>query len=548
MKRRILALAALALALPLGAQQSSTPRPLPAPAAPSVPGVPTPQGQAPAVLSPMSPPSPMAPLAPLATPFPAEAPFGLSRLYNAEIGEVAAMARADAMRYAVEAPIAFGQTMNLNYATDVGGGFRQYAPQSWAQQDPADTLYRQARDQLNRGDYRKAAALFKELPSKFPSSAYALDAYYYQALSLYYIGATGDLQQALDALSTLESQRSKFPRTSRTQNDAKALATRIAGVLSSRGLASNEAVKRALEGSASACDQEDASVRTEALNALMQTEPESGLQLAKRILAKRDDCSAPLRRNAVWLLGNRRDATATSVIVSAAKLDPSSMVRSDATSALARLPGDEALAALQDLARSGEDEKMQRVAVQALATHPNPKARVGIRSLVEKNDATENLRLAALDAFDRERSTCDDVAWMRATYGKVTSSRVRARLASAIGRVGCEGTDAWLAQLARNEDEPLEVRISALRRATEQMDVAGIAKLYDATAQGQIREELINVLGNRKEAEATDKLIDIVKNGTNPQWRRSAINALTRKKDPRTTKLLMDLIDRDKED
>jgi HEAT repeat protein len=503
MIRRFLALATVAVALPLGAQQSTSPRPLPAPVAP------------------------MAPLAPMAALSPTLTANG---------------------QYVVEAPLAFGQTVNLTYSTDIGGGFRNYAPQAWAQQDPADTLYRQARDQLNRGDYRKAAALFKELPAKFPSSTYALDAYYYQALSLYYIGSTSELQQALDALSALEAQRAKFPRNNRTQNDAKALATRIAGVLASRGLASNDAVKQALQGSASACDQEDVSVRTEALNALMQTEPESGLQLAKRILAKRDECSAPLRRNAVWLLGNRRDASTSSVLIAAAKMDPSTMVRTDAISALARIPGDEALAALQEMARSGDDEKMQRAAVQALASHPNPKARVGIRALVEKNDATESLRLAALDAFDRERSTCDDVAWMRTTYGKVTSTRVRARLASAIGRVGCEGTDAWLAALAKNEDEPLEVRISALRRATEQMDVAGIAKLYDATAQGQIREELINVLGGRKEPEATDKLIDIVKNGTNPQWRRSAINALTRKKDPRTTKLLMELIDRDKED
>ena len=78
------------------------------------------------------------------------------------------------------------------------------------------------------------------------------------------------------------------------------------------------------------------------------------------------------------------------------------------------------------------------------------------------------------------------------------------------------------------------------------MDIAGISKLYDATAQGKIREELINKLGDRKEPEATDKLIDIVKTGTNPENRRSAINALTRKKDPRTTKLPMDLIDREK--
>jgi hypothetical protein len=57
-----------------------------------------------------------------------------------------------------------------------------------------------------------------------------------------------------------------------------------------------------------------------------------------------------------------------------------------------------------------------------------------------------------------------------------------------------------------------------------------------------VREYIINSLARRSEPEATDKLIDIVKTGTDPQLRRSAINALTRKKDPRSTKLLMDLI------
>jgi HEAT repeat protein len=57
-----------------------------------------------------------------------------------------------------------------------------------------------------------------------------------------------------------------------------------------------------------------------------------------------------------------------------------------------------------------------------------------------------------------------------------------------------------------------------------------------------VREYIIGALGRRTEAEATDKLIDIVKTGTDPALRRSAISALTRKKDPRSTKLLLELI------
>jgi len=545
MIRRSMKLLSFLVALPISAQQSGRPPVAAPPVSPAIPAEPAPMARPapPAAPAPAQAPAPAARRVPdvlsvdgVGTPMPLLGPNAQS-LYSTS-------------HFESMTENAFSQRLaqNFTYSTsDYGPAFRTFAPQSWNEQDPADSLYRTAREALNRGDYRRATTLFRDLPVKFPGSSYALDAYYYQALSLYYIGGTTELQDALNALNALEAARNKFPRSSRTQSDARTLTTRIAGVLSARGLGGSDIVKKALVNNpGTGCDTEDQSVRSEALNALMQTEPEAALQMAKRILAKRDECSVQLRKSAVWLLGNKRDATATTTLIATAKSDPAVEVRSEAISSLARLPGDDALATLEELARTAHTEPLQRAAVRALTGHSNPKARLGVRSLVEKNDAPESLRLTALDAFDRERSTCDDVSWMRTTYGKVTSNRIRARLASAIGRIGCEGTDTWLAQLAKNEDEPIEVRLSALRQATAQMDIAGISKLYDATAQGQIREELINKLGDRKEPEATDKLIDILKTGTNPQFRRAAINALTRKKDPRTTKLLMDLIDREK--
>src|SRR5258708_5253691 len=47
------------------------------------------------------------------------------------------------------------------------------ARDAWAPQDPADSLYRQAQQAMSRGDYRRAAALFKDLPVKQPNSVYA---------------------------------------------------------------------------------------------------------------------------------------------------------------------------------------------------------------------------------------------------------------------------------------------------------------------------------------------------------------------------------------
>ena len=102
---------------------------------------------------------------------------------------------------------------------------------AWLQADPADSLYRAARQALDRRDYTHAAELFARVPARFPQSAYAGDAYYWNAFALYRIGGTSQLHAALDAL---DAQRGSHPRAA-TRGDAQALERRIEGELARRG-------------------------------------------------------------------------------------------------------------------------------------------------------------------------------------------------------------------------------------------------------------------------------------------------------------------------
>jgi HEAT repeat protein/TolA-binding protein len=433
----------------------------------------------------------------------------------------------------------FGQGFASTYSYDYS--YSPKAPQGWAPQDPADSIYRQAQQAMNRGDYRRAASMFKDLPVKQPNSVYAPDALYWQAFSLYRIGGTTELQEALAAL---DQRKAKYP-AGRIRGDADpALATRIAGVLSARGLGDKDLVKRALTEGSGTCDTEDQGVRAEALNALRQTDPDEALAQAKKILGRKDDCSAQLRRSALWMIANKKDAAATATLVSVAKNDPSLELRAEATGFLGSIGGDEALAALEDLLKS-DDERVQRAAVRALTTYPSSRARTAMRSLIENNGANEQLRSTALDAFSSERSTLEDASWLRSIYAKVDNARIKARIVSAVARIGGDQNEQWLMSLAKNEDESVDVRQSALRSVARTADIGNLNKFYDGISARPLREEIINALGDRKEPEATDKLIDIARSGTDPQVRRSAINTLTRKKDPRTTKLLLELISGD---
>ena len=202
----------------------------------------------------------------------------------------------------------FGQDLGVGFGSGSSSGYSPMAPRGWAPQDPGDSLWREAQQAMNRGDYRRAAGLFKDLPVKQPNSVYASDALYWEAFSLYRVGGTTELQ---DALAVLDQRKNKYP-AGRMRGDADpALATRIAGVLSARGLGDKDLVKRALTEGSGTCDSEDQSVRAEALNALRQTDPDEALAQAKKILGRKDDCSVQLRRSALWLIANKKDATAT---------------------------------------------------------------------------------------------------------------------------------------------------------------------------------------------------------------------------------------------
>src|SRR5690348_7815138 len=104
-------------------------------------------------------------------------------------------------------------------------------PQPWLQGDQADSLYRAAREALDRRDYRAAAELFAQLPDRYPRSSYAADAYYWRAFSLYRVGGTTQLRLAL---RSLDLQNDRFPKAA-TKGDAKALTRRIQGELARLG-------------------------------------------------------------------------------------------------------------------------------------------------------------------------------------------------------------------------------------------------------------------------------------------------------------------------
>jgi len=452
------------------------------------------------------------------------------------------------------------QLGELDWKSDFGWPSRRLGtglpePEPGRQDNAADSLYRRARETLNRGEYRQASELFRTFTQRFPNSRYVPAAMYWQAFSLHRAGTETDLRQAL---RLLDEQREKYPSAA-DEREVGSLVTRVVAALAARG--DGDAAARLRQGAsegAQSCDREDMEVRSEALSALVQSDPAAAGTVLRRILARRDECSVSLRRRAVYLIGREGIGGGSAELMEVAKNDPDQQVRVDAISRLAQMPGGNTAAGLEQLFAGTNDEHSQRAILQALRFVDQAEAGRILRRAIEREDLSEAVRIEAVRSFGRNccsgrekhgqtenRIGESDAAYLRSLYEKSRSRNIKAAVLETLARVGGPANDQWLMGIVRNGNEDLRYRNAALTRLQRaDISVDELSKLYDALSERELRAALVEILGNREEAAATDKLIDIAKTGTDPTIRRRAIGVLSRKKDPRTTKLLLELVEK----
>ena len=442
---------------------------------------------------------------------------------------------------------------------------------TWKGQGSAeDSSYKSARESLNRGEYRRASEQFKSFEQKYPKSRYVPAAMYWQAFALYRVGATPDLRVAL---RVLDDQRTRYPEAAE-ESEVSSLTTRVVGTLAARGDEAMVVRLRQIAPGQSPCDREDMEIRAEALSALVQSDPAGAVPVIRRTLARRDECSVPLRRRAVYLLGRDGVGGTPEDLLAVAKDDPDQSVRADALSRLAQLPGDAPVRMLEQLLTPSTDERTQRAVVNALRGSSSPDASRVLRTFIEREDMNESARAEAVRSLSRrfeytvasarpvstrsgdvtlvtpgkrvDRMLSDaDVAALRAVYDKTGSRTVKNAILETIGASETSGGDQWLMSIVRNPNEDTryrQVAMSRLRRSDVSLEELG--KLYDGLSERELRGEIIRIMGQREEPAATDKLLEIARTGTDPNLRRQAISALARKNDPRTTKLLLELVEK----
>lgn len=372
-------------------------------------------------------------------------------------------------------------------------------------QDSADALYRAGRQALSDKNYVIAAQTFDDIWARYPRSSYARDALYWKGFALY---RSGDLEGAQDAL---ETQEKRFPDAP-THGDAAALLITVKGELARRG--SNDArrdVDRAAATAARGC--QDLEVQTAALDAVQQMDAERAVPLLRRVLARRDECSISLRKNAVFILAQRGGADRERLLLDVARTDPNVEVRKDAVFHLSAARSELAVDALEELLLRGTDPGMRSDALFSLAQIRTDRTKRIIRDFALMPNVPLNLRK---DAFFHlaQKPTEADAAWMRQAYSRIDDPKLRADVLFHIARFQSPETTRWLSSVALDANETLENRKNALFYIAQRKDDASLDALI-AIAKGapstEMRKDALFYLGQSKDPKVVKALEDILK-------------------------------------
>ena len=446
-------------------------------------------------------------------------------------------------------------------------------------QDPADSLYRTAREAFNRGEFTRASELFERVVERYPNSSYQGNAMYFLAFSYYRIGGTEKMRSAIQTLTRL---RATHPNVAK--GDAATLRTRICGELARQGdeacaaevsasassiaRTTREIEKSAKAGEKAEKDAERASrsgrsssssslppgcpnendeddERVAALNALLQMDADRAVPILTKVLERRDACSVGLRRKAVFLLSQKRTPETADALLRIARNDPDGEVRQQAVFWLSQVPDERAVDMLQEILRTSKDEELQEKALFALSQHRSGRGSAILRDFATRAEASTELRGNAIFWLG-QRASSENNDFLRSLYARLTSEELKEKVLFSLSQRKGMGNEQWLMNIAINEREDIELRKKALFWAGQSgVGLEAIIPLYSRITNQEMKEQVIFVLSQRHNSTAAvDKLIDIAKNDKDPELRKKAIFWLGQSRDPRVQQFLVDLINR----
>lgn len=411
-------------------------------------------------------------------------------------------------------------------------------PEAWLQEDPGATLYRLARELLNRRRYSEAAERFAEIRERHPRSGYVADSYYWEAFAHYREGGARRLRAAAELLSVQAREHADAS----TRRDADELRVRIEAELARRGDADAAAAIR--QQAAGPCgEQQD--VRMAALSALLNMNAEQAVPILQEVLQSRDQCSVELRRRAVFLIAQHLTDESVDILLDLAHRnpDPDAEVREQAVFWLHQVDSPEALDALESILIESTDQEIQERAIFAISQRSERRAVEILRRYAERSDIDTELRSNAI-FWISQNPEAGGARYLIDLYPRLDDEELRERAIFGISQAGGPEARSWLMDRVRDRDESVEIRKNALFWVGQMggLEMDDFDGLYDTLDDTEMKEQLIFVASQSGEAEAVDFLMDVARNEEDGELKQRALFWLGQSNDPRVAEFLLTII------
>jgi HEAT repeat protein len=442
--------------------------------------------------------------------------------------------RNDAVRTALLAQFAFAPEQEPAAATVFA-----LANQPDSPDDPAYDAYREARRQLNRARYQRASRLLMEIQGDYPRSVYADDALYWAAFARYQLADRdddrGDFEQALEILDELRDAYS----SSDVMADANELTARIRARLAELGDARSAARVRE-----SADQDPDDEIRLYALDALLHMNSDDAVPILQRLLIENRESNSPdMRAKAVFILSQNSSDETTDILLQVARNDPDREVRLQAVFWLSQVDDQRAVDALVEVLASSDDEELQEKAIFALSQHESENAALALRDYATDPSKPNEVRENAIFWLGQQGSG-SNFEFLTELYTELESSQLKEKVIFAVSQHESRRSREWLMSRVHDTNESVEMRKQALFWIGQQGEIpcSDLGQLVNEFEDQEILEQLVFVLGQRREDDCVDALIEISRSTKDLELRKNAVFWLGQTRHPRALRYLEELI------
>jgi HEAT repeat protein len=389
---------------------------------------------------------------------------------------------------------------------------------SWAPRDSADTLWRKGRIAISEEAWRDAAWHFRTLVDRFPNSAYAGDALYWQAFALQRSGSGSDLRGAVRAL---ELQRERYAQSATfVSGESSALMTRVNGRLARTGDA--EAAV-AIAEIATAAAQMGAAVATEVMPLVAEELARVGPEIQREVAQAMREATSEVAREAREASRSARSAAAVQGGRRGRDEVPPgcegviSEERIEALNALLQMNGDQALPILKRVLERRDrcSEVLRRKAVFLVSQKRSDEA-VDILVNAAKTDPDPATREQAVFWLSQTRSErAVEVLEQILLRESASDPELQKRAIFSLSQTRSERAGTILRDYVKRTDVPTESRGEAIfwlgqRRSAE--NASFLREVFPSLDDDELREKVLFGMGQQRNQESARWLLQQAKN------------------------------------